>query len=433
LLRGLGNVIVKEVKELIRDPKVLIGMIIFPILLLPSTGLAVRISVQTAKESVEKISIGVFDEDGGNMSQMLIGFLSAPRNVTVVTINATRISEAINYVQGSNITALIAIPRGFSENITREKKAELKIYTVFRGTGIAESAGASAVSALVGTFENYLIGSKISQKFPETKDVVLNPIEPVETSIVKGKEVPVSPSVLFNVIMSQYIGMPLGVTLMIFFAMQIAATSVASEKEEKTLETLLTLPINRFTILVGKLAGSILVAAISALAYIASMNYYMGSYAAVFPTQAGVDLAYLGLAPTLPVYLIMGASLFVSLLSALALAVAISSFAEDVRSAQTFVGYIYPALFIPMIFLMYADINALPSALRLILLAIPYTHPMLAARTVFTEDYTAALFGIVYVSIFTVAVLYIAARIFTTEKILTMKLRLRRQKPKREE
>jgi len=58
---------------------------------------------------------------------------------------------------------------------------------------------------------------------------------------------------------------------------------------------------------------------------------------------------------------------------------------------------------------------------------------MLAARASFTGDYTIAVLGIVYVTAFTLAVLYIAAKIFTTEKILTMRLRLRRQKIKREE
>ena len=159
----------------------------------------------------------------------------------------------------------------------------------------------------------------------------------------------------------------------------------------------------------------------------------MGSFTAAFPTQAGVDLSTLGLAPTTSSFLILGASLFVTLVSALALATVVSSFAEDVRSAQTIVGYLYFVMFIPMIFTMYSDIGSLPMALRIVLLAIPYTHPMLAARAAFTEDYTTAVFGIIYVSIFTVVVLYIAAKIFTTEKILTMKLRLRRQRPKREE
>jgi len=220
--------------------------------------------------------------------------------------------------------------------------------------------------------------------------------------------------------------------VLLVFAMQIAATSVASEKEEKTLETILSMPVGRFTILLGKLAGSVIVAAVGAIAYVVGVNYYTGSFTFAFQTQPGIDLASLGLAPTLPAYLVLGASLFVALLSALALAIAVSSFAEDVKSAQAIVGYFYFILFVPMIFVMYGDINLLPLALRLVLLAIPYTHPMLAARTSFTGDYTTAVLGIAYVTAFTICTLYIAAKIFTTEKILTMRIRLRRRKAKEE-
>jgi len=347
-------------------------------------------------------------------------------NMTVVEVEASSLDQAIREVQGSNMTALIFIPSGFSENITSGQRGDVDTYCVFRGAGMAESASASAINAVLEMFKQSLIATKVPP-------AVLQPIGVSQKSVVKGKVVNVDPSVLFSIMMSQYIGMPLGVIMLTVVAMQIAATAVASEKEEKTLETMLTVPIGRFTILAGKLAGSVIVAAVGALAYMASFTYYMSSFTSAFPTEAGVDLASVGLTPTLAGYLVLGASLFVSLLSSLALAIAISSFAEDVRSAQAMVGYIYIIIFVPMIFLMYSDINALPLPLQLALFAIPYTHPMLAARAAFTEEYTMAILGVVYVSVFTVVVLYIAARIFTTEKILTMRLRFGRRKPRKEE
>jgi len=208
--------------------------------------------------------------------------------------------------------------------------------------------------------------------------------------------------------------------------MQLAATSVASEKEEKTLETLLTLPINRFTILAGKMTGSIIVAVAGALAYLVGAIYYMGSFMGMIPVEIGLDLAAIGLAPTPIAYLLLGASLFMALLSALALAVSISVFAEDVRGAQALVGPLAMLFVFPMLFMMFTDIYSLPFPLMIVLLAIPFTHPMLASNVAFTGDYLTAVMGIVYMSIFTIVVLYIAARIFGTEKILTAKLRFRK-------
>ncbi len=123
--------------------------------------------------------------------------------------------------------------------------------------------------------------------------------------------------------------------------MQIAATSVAMEKEEKTLETLLTLPMDRLSILLGKLSGSIIVAAVGAVAYMAGYSYLLSSAMSGVPANLNLDFAALGLTPLFYGYLLLGTSLFVTMLSALALAIIMSAFAEYVRSAQSFVGYIH--------------------------------------------------------------------------------------------
>ena len=114
-----------------------------------------------------------------------------------------------------------------------------------------------------------------------------------------------------------------------------------------------------------------------------------------------------------------------ALLSALALAISISVFAEDVRGAQALVGPLSMLFIFPMLFTMTGDISVLPFPLMIALLAIPFTHPMQAAKAAFTGDYLTPIVGIIYVSIFTIVVLCIAARLFNTEKILTAKLKLR--------
>jgi ABC-2 type transport system permease protein len=160
-------------------------------------------------------------------------------------------------------------------------------------------------------------------------------------------------------------------------------------------------------------------------------NYYMGSFTATIPVGTSLDLASLGLVPSLFGYLLLGISLFVSLLSALALAVIISAFAEDVRSAQSMISYIYPIIFIPSLLLMYLDIGSLPFALRTFIYAIPYSHPIMAAKAVTMGDYWTAIEGILYVAAFTLVIMYAASRLFATEKILTAKLKFRGLKRRR--
>ncbi|MGQ9460184.1 MAG: ABC transporter permease [Candidatus Bathyarchaeaceae archaeon] len=426
MFKGLLSIVVKEVKELARDPKILLGMIIVPLIMLPLMGFAIQTSMKTAEKSIGSISVAVMDLDKGSAAENLTNFLIA-QNVRIVKVDDLDFVEAVKYVQQSNLTGLLVIPSGFSNNVTEGLKAELDVYTVFRSGGIAESTSSSVISALLEAFEESLVLQKVGEKFPEKDpETVLNPIDMSEKTIIKGKSVNIPPSVLFSVMMLQSMGMPVGIMVLLIFAMQLAATSVASEKEEKTLETLLTLPVNRFTVLVGKLTGSIIVAVVGAVAYIVGFSYYMSSFTGMMPTEIGVDLAAIGLAPTPISYLLLGISLFMALVSALALAISISVFAEDVRGAQALVGPLSMLFIFPMFFTMFTDIYALPLPLMIALLAIPFTHPMLASRAAFTGDYLTAILGIVYVSIFTIVVLYIAARLFGTEKILTAKLKFRR-------
>jgi len=424
LLKGLFNIIVKEVKELVRDPKILLPMIIIPLIMFPLMGFAIQTSMEAVEGSMKEISIAVMDLDGGPVAESLRINLT-DWNAKIVQVDDPNLTKAINYVQESNLTGLIVIPSGFSQNITEGGTSELEVYTPFRGGGITESTSSSAVSSLLSFFENNLVDQRIEEvsKDPET---FLNPIALSEKSIIKGKGVDINPTVLFSLVISQSTIMPVGIMMLLIFAMQLAATAVASEKEEKTLETLLTLPINRFMILAGKLTGSIIVAIVGAIAYLIGFSYYMNSFTGIIPTEAGVDLAAIGLAPTLLSYSLLGISLFMALLSALALAISLSVFAEDVRGAQALVGPLSILLVFPMIFTMFTDIYALPFPLSIILLAIPFTHPMLASNVAFTGNYLVAIGGIVYMAIFTVLVLYVAARLFGTEKILTAKLKFKR-------
>jgi ABC-2 type transport system permease protein len=422
LLKGLFNIVMKEIKELVRDPKILLPMIIIPLVMFPLMGFAIQFSMEAAEEGMENISVGLIDRDGDQVAQSLTDYLTA-LNVTVVQVDDSGTSETFSYVQESNLTGLIIIPSGFSQNITAGRVSNLEVYVPFRGGSIIESTSASAVTGLVASFEEALVYQRIDEKFTEPPQNILDPIDLSEKSIINGKDVDVSPEVLFGLVMSQSTIMPAGIMALLIFAMQLAATAVASEKEEKTLETLLTLPINRFMILAGKLTGSIVVALVGALTYIVGFSFYISSFTGAIPTEAGVDLAAIGLAPTLLSYVLLGLSLFMALLSALALAISLSVFAEDVRGAQALVGPLFILFVIPMLFTMFTDIYTLPFPLSIILLAIPFTHPMLTANLSFTGNYLGAIGGIAYMAIFTVAVLYIAARLFGTEKILTAKLK----------
>ena len=430
--KALVNIVTKEVKEMVRDPRILLSMVLAPLLIFPLMGFMLRTSTEAMQESLRTVPIAIADFDGEGVAQNLTAFLKSMPNVRVEFIEAQSIQEIAASAQASNVTSVVIIPEGFSKNITEGKKGELEIYSVFRGSGIAESITFSVAQSMINSFKQRLVLETVQTMFPDNPKVVLDPISVSESSIVKGKPADVNPSALFSFAQAQLLSLPLALFMLIILAMQLASTSVATEKEEKTLETLMSLPVSRFTLLIGKLAGSTIVAAIGAIATILGVVYYMGSFSFGVPTQPSVDLAAIGLAPSLLSYAILGVSVFVALLSALALAVVISVFAEDVRGAQSLLGIVYVPLLVPMFALMFTDINTLPFGFRILLLALPFTHPMLAAQATMTGDYFTPVLGIGYVTIFTLVILYVAAKLFATEKILTAKIRIGRKKVKEE-
>jgi ABC-2 type transport system permease protein len=409
LLKGFGNFLLKELKELIRDPKILLGMIIVPLIMFPVLGSVMSFSIQSAQETAGKTSILVVNHDTGQNSTEFIAILNS--RLRVIIVNVSTIDEAVPLLAENNATEMIEIPADFSLNVTARIGVNVKFYSIFSGAGLLEGIGSSIIDTLVVQFN---------------RNVAPDVVVPKKSVIIKGKIIEgIDARMLSSLLMSQAIAMPITMMILLSYSMQIAATSVAMEKEEKTLETLLTLPMDRFAILMGKLSGTIIVAGIGALAYMVGFNYYLGSFSATFSAGTNQDLVSLGLVPSALGYLLLGISLFVTLLSALALAVILSAFAEDVRSAQSLVGYVYPLLFIPSIVLMYLDINVLPFWLKIILYAIPFSHPIIASKAVIMGDYWTAGLGIVYVTAFTLVIMYVASKLFATEKILTARLKFR--------
>jgi ABC-2 type transport system permease protein len=424
MLKGFTTILVKELKELMRDPKILIGMIILPLVIFPVMGLVMGYAVESAQEQAQKATLLVVDNDGGEWSENFITYLNMTMNVAVLTDITPQEVVSQNLLTEYNSTQFVEIPDDFSQNMTQhidegnyKVTATVNVYGVFQGGGIFSNLGSSSFSAFVNGFNRAV-----------APDVVYTS----QSTIIKGEiQEGIDPATLSGLMLSQSIALPVTLMIMLTYSMQIAATSVAMEKEEKTLETLLTVPVDRFAILMGKVSSTIIVAGVAAVTVLVGYNYMLSSITFGITSNVPIDLVALGLVPSPLGYALLGISLFVTLLSALALAVIVSAFSENVRGAQALVGYLYPIVFIPAMVLIYLDINTLPLAIKAILFAIPYSHPIIASKAIVLGDYTTVIFGIIYVAIFTVVIMYIASRLFATEKILTAKLKFKRRGSKK--
>jgi len=423
---GLTTLIVKEVKELVRDPKILIGVILMPLLIFPIMGSAISISQKSVERAILSASFAVYDGDGGDVARSLIDYLDA--NNEIIEIDAPSLEDALLAFQETNASVLLYIREGYSENITSGRRGGVKIYANLETLTIAETGKTDVISRLIGIYNVEYSKSRIERLLEEAgetadPDAVRSPLSIAYASVIKGNVLEVHPQAIFGLVMSQSIMLPIMMMIMLMFAIQMAATSIALEKEQKTLETLMTLPVGRMTILTGKLAGSIVVAVAGAVSYMIGFGYYMNAAFGFAPEMTSMSLGEAGIGLQPLGYLLLGVAIFVTLVSGLALAISLAVFTDNVRSAQSLTGFLVIPVIIPAIILMFTDLSMLPEAVRWILLVIPYTHSIVASKAAFLGNYAAVAGSIAYISVFTVVVLYVAARIFSTERVITARIR----------
>ncbi len=422
---ALFNIIKKEVKEMVRDPRLLLGMIIVPILIFPLMGSVMSATVESVEQSASNINIALIDQDLGNRSTDLI-YIFEDNGVTIHDRSEYELEELF-IEQDPEYSVIVTIPPNFSFNIENDSSVVVNFYTVMDTYSISEEIPAAVLANYLREYKQSIVDDRLAGAFPDQEPwMVENPIIMSNEAVVKGEIVEnVSPGRIAEQMMMQNMMIPMVMMMLLIMAAQLAATSVAMEKEEKTLETLLTMPVSRNAILFGKVGGVVAVSALALVAYMGGMSYYIGSMASM-SDDAGLNLVEIGLAPSTTGIALLLVTLFLSLIAALSVAVLLGALTEDVRSAQALMGVLYAPIFIPAIALMLVDISQLPSFMQGIIYAIPFSYPILAAKTMYTGFYTPILYGIVYQVIFTAAMIMLAGKLFSTEKILTMKINLKK-------
>jgi ABC-2 type transport system permease protein len=272
-----------------------------------------------------------------------------------------------------------------------------------------------------------MVSQRLQQVYPNESAYNLTmPLVIRNLSIIKGEAKNINPILVGTAILGSTISMPMALMILLIMAGQLAATSVAMEKEQKTLEVLLTLPVRRINILIGKLSGVIVVSMLATVSYMVGFAFYFQSLGV---GAGNVDLAALGLSPEPLGIALLAVALLLSFVSALSLAVLLSVFTKDVRSAQSLLGILYIPIMIPALVLMWAPVQTLPAGIQAVILAIPFSYPIIASQALYTQQYLVVALGIIYQAIFTAGVLAVAARVFSTEKIMTARLSFGKKKP----
>ncbi|MDH4140870.1 MAG: ABC transporter permease, partial [Coriobacteriia bacterium] len=196
----------------------------------------------------------------------------------------------------------------------------------------------------------------------------------------------------------------------------------------------LSYPISRASLVTAKMVAAGLIALLSAAAYMVGMRSYLSGMEAGFDGGAGARAAAasetamraLGLTFGPLDYAMLGLTMFAGILVALSIAIILGGFAESVKSVQAMLTPLMVLLLVPYFLTLFLDIGQLPTVLRWVVMVIPFTYPFLAGPNLFLGNYAAVWFGIAYQMVWFVVFVFIAARIFSSDRILTMKLSIKR-------
>lgn len=412
----------KELKEII-TLQVIIPLIIASLALM-LIGNVVGKEAEKASQSGGQMA--VLDLDQSVFSQDMLANLRH-LGYSVEEYKDLSLAEAKDRLKKSEISSLLVFPPDFGYNLSLGQQQTVDIYNVMRsismmdvGTGVA----ASAMRIINEEISNFLL----AQGYPDINpQAIKNPVLRENYVLVSDKEARAHPDDIKGFLTTQTMVLPIVLFMVIMIGIQMIVTSVASEKENKTLETLLSTPIKRTSLVTAKMVAAGIMGLLTSLFYLVGFSQYMGGFMGGVlegdaVAQVGNTLAELGLILTTQSYILLGLSIFFGLLCALAIALILGVFADSVKSAQTLITPLMFFLMIPYLLSMFLDLNTVSPVLRYAINAIPFAHPFMAMPNLFLHNYTPVINGVIYQAIFFVITVLIAGRIYSTDRVMTMKL-----------
>lgn len=377
------------------------------------------------ERQTKDLHIYLLDQDKSDYSKFLSQNLSDTfTNVELITDRTE--ASILNQMQAKHEQSLIVIPDGFNDALLAEVSSTIKTYSCMYNFSFLSNISVSQTSALMTTVDEitgtYLLTTKGGITNPE---FYKHPVKTENIIMVQDYSAEADPNVVLNVIASQSTLVPIVLFLVITVAAQLVATAIATEKENKTLETLLSCPISRKLIVAAKLIGAGLVSLIMAATYLYGMSNYMSGMTGGLGT-AGNDiqkvLEQLHLTLAFNDYVILGLSIFLAILAALSMAFILGSLAEDSRSAQATIAPIMMMLLVPYLLTMVLDISTLAPWIKILLYALPFTHTFTVMPNLYAGNYTAILMGDLYLAVLVLITILAAGKIFSSDTILTFRI-----------
>jgi sodium transport system permease protein len=396
-LRNVGIVYRKELTEALRDSRTLISSILIPLFLFPvlTVGIGYAFVEVADQASHEASRIMVL---GGADSPDVVQKLKDAKNLRIVNPRA----DYVDLISNKRIRAAVDLPPGFQSDVEHGTHPDVKIY-IFSGD-LKSMLSATRIKEQLTEYRDSMVRDRLAaQHLP---DSLMKPFGVEQQNVVSEDRVAgesYGGLITYLVILMCMTG-----------AMYPAMDLTAGEKERGTMETILSSPIERTHLVLGKflvvLTASLATATLSVLSMAGSfavLSHYgkaqgIGDDFPILTMHAQTAVAIFIMA--LPVAVLFSAVLMT-----------ISLFAKTFKEAQS---YLTPMTFLVIVPAIAAVIPGIELTAKLAL--VPILNVGLLCKELVTGtyhwEYIALIFGCtcVYAGI----ALFLAVKMFQRESVL---------------
>ena len=435
-----GNLLKKELGELLTKQAIM--SMIFTMVLLIVMGQIIGGAMSEADSSAEEAAnnIALCNQDDSEFTQNMLKNINA-ENITLVTLESDDYAAELERLDRKT---LIIIPQGFGDSITNKKEAgELKFVNTLQSGGLVSTVSTMSASEAVSAVRTACSDELMRGDYgisDEEIELARKPVETTEYTVHDGKTTACGSEGISAILMLQSMIAPFAIFFLLLMAAQMIMTAISTEKIDKTLETLLSAPVPRMTVLMAKMVAAVITALLNALFMMIGFAFYMGgmmggiaadelsavtdsnvaSVVSEIGTSVTQAMSELGLSLSPADYILFAVQLFLTLAIGLAISLILGAMATDVKSVQTLTMPIMIAVMIPFFVSIFTDVNEMSPVFKIIIYAIPFTHTYTALTNLMNGDMIIFWAGLAYQVVFFAVCMFLAVKMFTTDKLFTM-------------
>ena len=426
------NLIKKELRELITPSSMLPVIVVMIMFISMGSFMGSEISDRTSLQPIGYIDMT--DEPGGYadgsiqyLSQYYSSYYKVDpaeylKNITSYVSEEDFESSLYHAMIDNDVTTALYLDKDFNIHVANweTEHATVKVYYAQEDTGVFSSLstayGTEAVSVINRYISNTLLAEN-STLTPEQIAMMESSCNFTNSTYLKGQlHDGVTPDQVYNAIGNQTTFVPIIIMIVIVMIGSIIISSMGNEKENKTLETLLTLPIKRTTIVTGKLIGSALAGLIMCAFYMVGMYFYINGMKV---TKSGLTVEDLGISLGITDWIVVSLMMFITIMCALGICMLLGAFAKNYKTAQMYLMPVSVLAVVPMFVTMFTNFSDLPVVFQAVLFAIPFTHPMMVMQNLMFDNTLMVYGGLVYVTLFAIAVVAITVKVYNSDILLT--------------